>query len=400
MGLIPTQLTVYRVKDKSSVWEVLREWWWGQGHSAPESSSDWDNALWAAEERRWAGMSSKPLPLFMPGLASVTIIWASGPGQMGKHRLGKDGQERPRWRWGMAFRVKGHLWKHRWGHPHGALRGALSLVQLNNTGCVQGQVGNNPRETIKARNWGFLGLDAKSRNVNLILKGIQVKVLVAQSCPTLWDSMDCNPPGSSVRGIVQARILEWVAIPFSRGSSWPGIKSRSSALQDSLPTEPPGKGMGNDQRICNSDAIRSGFQNAPSYLRGRWGQRSQAGSWQEHQNRRGTLGIRKIPWRRDRLPTPVFLGFSGGSDGIESACNAGDPSSNPGLGRSPGGGYGSSLQYSCLESPMQRGAWGDYSLWGHRVGHDEVTKNTQWNCGVGEDSWESLGLQGDPTSQS
>ena len=44
---------------------------------------------------------------------------------------------------------------------------------------------------------------------------------VAQSCPTLCDPMDCNLPGSSVHGILQARILEWVAISFSRGSSWP-----------------------------------------------------------------------------------------------------------------------------------------------------------------------------------
>ena len=43
--------------------------------------------------------------------------------------------------------------------------------------------------------------------------------LVAQSCPTLCDPMDCSPPGSSVRGISRARILEWVAISFSRGSS-------------------------------------------------------------------------------------------------------------------------------------------------------------------------------------
>ena len=40
-------------------------------------------------------------------------------------------------------------------------------------------------------------------------------VLVAQSCPTVCDPMDCSPPGSSVRGILQARILEWVAMPFS-----------------------------------------------------------------------------------------------------------------------------------------------------------------------------------------
>ena len=45
--------------------------------------------------------------------------------------------------------------------------------------------------------------------------------LVAKSCPTLCNPMDYSPPGSSVHGIFQARILEWVAISFSRGSSWP-----------------------------------------------------------------------------------------------------------------------------------------------------------------------------------
>ena len=47
---------------------------------------------------------------------------------------------------------------------------------------------------------------------------MKVLKLVAQSCLTLWDLMDCSPLGSSVHGILQARILEWVAIPFSRGS--------------------------------------------------------------------------------------------------------------------------------------------------------------------------------------
>ena len=49
---------------------------------------------------------------------------------------------------------------------------------------------------------------------------------VAQSCPTLCDPMDCSLPGSSVHGIFQARILEWVAISFSRGSSWPRDRTR------------------------------------------------------------------------------------------------------------------------------------------------------------------------------
>ena len=45
-----------------------------------------------------------------------------------------------------------------------------------------------------------------------------------QPCPTLCNPMDCSPKGSSVHGILQARKLEWVVVPFSRGSSWPGIE--------------------------------------------------------------------------------------------------------------------------------------------------------------------------------
>ena len=52
-----------------------------------------------------------------------------------------------------------------------------------------------------------------------------------------------------------------------------------------------------------------------------------------------------------------ILGFPGGSDDKASVCNAGDLGSIPGLGRSPGQGNGSPLQYSCLENPMDRGAW-------------------------------------------
>ena len=50
---------------------------------------------------------------------------------------------------------------------------------------------------------------------------VRMKVLVTQSCLTLCNPRDCSPPGSSVLGILQARILEWVAIPFSTGSSRP-----------------------------------------------------------------------------------------------------------------------------------------------------------------------------------
>ena len=57
-----------------------------------------------------------------------------------------------------------------------------------------------------------------------------VCVLVAQSCPTLCSPMDCSPPGSSVHGILQVRILEWVAIPFSRGSSQPRDRTWVSCI--------------------------------------------------------------------------------------------------------------------------------------------------------------------------
>ena len=65
---------------------------------------------------------------------------------------------------------------------------------------------------------------------------------VTQSCPTLCDPMDCSLPGSAVHGIFQVRILEWVAISFSRVSSQPRDRTGSSTLQtDALPSESSGK---------------------------------------------------------------------------------------------------------------------------------------------------------------
>ena len=66
--------------------------------------------------------------------------------------------------------------------------------------------------------------------------------LVTQLCPTLGDSMDCSPPGSSAHGIFQARILEWVAISVSRGSSLTqGLNPVSSLQAYILASESPGK---------------------------------------------------------------------------------------------------------------------------------------------------------------
>ena len=71
-------------------------------------------------------------------------------------------------------------------------------------------------------------------------------VEVLQSCPTLCDPMDYNPPDSSVHGILQARILEWIALSFSRGSSQARDQTHIACVSPAsagrfLTTEPPGK---------------------------------------------------------------------------------------------------------------------------------------------------------------
>jgi len=67
-------------------------------------------------------------------------------------------------------------------------------------------------------------------NVHDVCVCVCVCVLVSQSCWTLCNCMGCSSPGSSVHGILQARILEWVAIPFSRGSSRPWGQTQVSHI--------------------------------------------------------------------------------------------------------------------------------------------------------------------------
>ena len=76
----------------------------------------------------------------------------------------------------------------------------------------------------KDSNWDSFGkMNLRASSVWLFYLQVDVsvmKVLVTQSCPTLCYPRDCSPPGSSVHGILQARILGWIALSFSRGSSW------------------------------------------------------------------------------------------------------------------------------------------------------------------------------------
>ena len=146
--------------------------------------------------------------------------------------------------------------------------------------------------------------------------------------------MDSSPPGSSVHGILQARILEWVSISFSRDLPDPGIESGSLALQaESLPNKLQGK----PNKMTSQ--LQLGFQrlNTLTFLFFGFFGRS---SW--------------------------LVGFHGSSAGKESACNAGDASSIPGSGRSPGGGHGNPVQYSCLETPHGPRSLVGYSPWGRK----------------------------------
>ena len=81
--------------------------------------------------------------------------------------------------------------------------------------------------------------------LQFIITYMHVHAKLLQSCPTLCNPMDCSPPGSSVHGILHARILEWVAIPSSRRSSWPRVRTHVSHVSywqmHSLPLAPPGK---------------------------------------------------------------------------------------------------------------------------------------------------------------
>ena len=86
-----------------------------------------------------------------------------------------------------------------------------------------------------------------------------------------------------------------------------------------------------------------------------------------------------MPWRRDRLPIPVFSGFPGSSDSKESIYNAGDLGSISGLGRSPGVRNGNPRQYSCLENPHGKRSLVGYRPWGLKESDTTERLSTEQN---------------------
>ena len=145
-----------------------------------------------------------------------------------------------------------------------------------------------------------------------------VCMIVTQSCPTLWDPVHCSPPGSSVHRILQARILQWIAIPFSRVSSWPRDRTRISHIEGRFFTI--------------------------------WATRR---TWKWLIMKMSLQDVKEIRFSSYTL-IPCFFSslVIGGSADKEFVCNAGDLSLIPLLGRSSGQGNGYPLHYSGLENSM------------------------------------------------
>ena len=135
---------------------------------------------------------------------------------------------------------------------------------------------------------------------------------VAQSCPTLWDPVDCSLPGFSIHGIFQARVLEWVAISFSRGSSQP--RDTNPGLLHCRQTLYP---------LSQENGLNKWTVLAILYVE---------------------IGASQVVLMVKNL--------------LVNAGDTGDAGSNPGLERSPGIGNGNPLLYSCLENSIDREAWG------------------------------------------
>ena len=197
---------------------------------------------------------------------------------------------------------------------------------------------------------------------------------VAKLCPALCDPIDCSPPGSSIRGISQARILEWVAIPFSRESSpprdWNCISCVSCIGRHILYHCATWEALLTLQLyffkkiIFNITSIFHLLLTLPGFPVSSAGKESTCNAGDP-----GLIpGSGRSSWEGIGHPLQcsglenftdciVHGGFPCGSAGKEFACNAGDLGSIPGLGRSPGEGKGYPHQYSGLDSQTVRHDW-------------------------------------------
>ena len=176
--------------------------------------------------------------------------------------------------------------------------------------------------------WFHLKLkDDNSTFFSLVKHIVRVCML---NCVQLFNSMDCSPPGSSVHGILQARILEWIAISFSRGSSQPRNGTLIPALVGRFfITKSPGKPKTHSNSAYLMKLLSG--SNEPSRMAGTYYQL--------------TDDCLHIIIALTHIKMPIFIFhlhyykewcFPCSSVGKESACNTGDLGSISGSGRSPG----------------------------------------------------------------
>ena len=194
----------------------------------------------------------------------------------------------------------------------------------------------------------------------LIHPSLRVLSSVAQSCLTLCDPMNCSTPGLPPVNthFPPAMFLHWRSSRYFAISSSQYLTSGSKASPfgtGSFPGEAERKRTKrkvswHQQGFCDGQLKRTGQHGIIT-----WGD---FWVWIGTRVQRGLLqhydAVRRVPhWCQNNYRGRLPWWFSG----KEFACNPGDRSSIPGLGRSPGEGHGNPLQYSCLKNPMDGGAW-------------------------------------------
>ena len=155
-----------------------------------------------------------------------------------------------------------------------------------------------------------------------------------KSLSHVWP-IDCSLPGSPIHGIFQARILEWGAISFSKRSSQPRNWTQASHI------------VGRHFTIWATRDVRFNIK-VKSLVKCLLNDSINFLNWYLHFY---------FYLFRVSMDSPIFWGFSSSSVVKNVRCNAGDLGLIPVLGRSPRGGHGNPLQYSCLENSKDRGAW-------------------------------------------
>ena len=163
--------------------------------------------------------------------------------------------------------------------------------------------------------------------------------------------MDSDPAGSSVHGILQARILEWVAMPSSRGSSW--LKDQTHVSYISCIGRWVFLPLAREPQSHLNQICKGGWETDFSFPK-----TEKLYSEKTCQNNDFETSLTSVHTGNTCFfATTHTHGLPQWLSGKETTCNAGDPGLIPGWVRSPGEGNGNPLQYSCLQNPVDGEVW-------------------------------------------